>query len=186
MRILAWLSLALLVDCKSSQPGCTLENCRLMIDACRVEFSGGPDSIAECTGIDRPPRPIAPELHQYCVDACNASAGRGELASCIASKADACRVARDAGIFTDMAYASCLNQSPGGMPVASCAETCRTEQKACDTRCSGGDACDQCLRQGGPNCASRCSDAGWKACLDCSAQCGLDSIACSDRCPHEP
>jgi hypothetical protein len=31
-----------------------------------------------------------------------------------------------------------------------------------------------------------CSDAGWSACLDCSASCGLTYLSCSDHCPRQP
>lgn len=187
MRAGPWVALFLvLVDCRSSQPGCTIENCDAMISACRVEFQGLPDSIPECTGIDSPGRSIIPELNEYCVEACNARPGRGALASCIASKAEACRGARDAGTTIDAVISPCFEGLPSDVPQRACDDMCRAEQKTCDTKCSGGDACDNCLRAGGgQSCASMCSSAGWKACLDCSAQCGLGYLACSDRCPRE-
>lgn len=186
MRAWTWLGLLLvLVGCRAPQPGCTIENCGAMIEACRIEFSGGPESLAECTGFDRPERSILPEIHGYCVEACNARPGRGELASCVAGKANECNAARADGGFTavDAVVQSCFDQNAKG-PQRSCDDTCRAQQKECDTKCSGGDACDQCLRAG-RSCAAVCTDAGWKPCLDCSAKCGLDSLACSDRCPRE-
>ena len=70
-----WLGLLLvLVNCRPPQPGCTIENCQAMVEACRVELSGGPESLAECTGFDRPVRSILPELNEYCVASCNAPA----------------------------------------------------------------------------------------------------------------
>lgn len=83
---------------------------------------------------------------------------------------------------SDAVVQSCVDPNPSG-PEQSCDDTCRAQQKVCDTKCSGGDACDQCLRAG-RNCAGVCPDAGWKPCLDCSAKCGLDYLACGDRCPR--
>ena len=186
MRAWTWLGLSLvLAGCRFPQPGCTTENCQTMVEACRVEFTGGPASLAECTGFDRPGRSIAPELNEYCVQSCNALPGRGEIISCIAAKADECRAARADGGFTavDAVVQSCFNAKPSKDPQPSCDDTCRTQQKDCDTRCSGGKPCDLCLRSG-RSCANVCTDAGWKPCLDCSSNCGLDYLACSDRCPR--
>ena len=182
MRALPWLLLSVLlfVDCRCAQPGCTYDNCKLLIDACRVEFAGGPDQVAECTGYDRPPMP--PDWAKYCVDACNAHEGNGALASCIAGKAGECIDGGFRGI--DAVIKSCESMTPPPGPQKSCDDQCRATQKQCDTKCSGGDPCDQCLRAG-QNCNGLCTDAGWQACLDCSAKCGLDYVACSDHCPRE-
>jgi hypothetical protein len=147
------------------------------MEACRVEFLGMPAEVATCTGFDRPSAP--PDWAKYCVDACNASAGNGDIASCIAAKADACR---DAGFDTYAIVSACFPSNKED-PEPSCADRCATERKACDTRCSGGKPCDLCLRMGG-SCASVCTDAGWSACLDCSAQCGIQFVRCQDACPR--
>ena len=180
MRFLLPLVVMMLTACSQPQPGCTAENCRLLTQACRVEFVGGPAALAICTGFDRPPGPV--DYTPYCVNACNAHPGNGQLASCIAAKADACR---DAGIRTDLVIAPCLDQM-GKSREKACDDRCLAEQKTCDDACSGGRPCDNCIRSGGSNCASVCTDAGYKACLDCSGQCGLQYIACSDRCPFAP
>jgi hypothetical protein len=171
------LATASMFACPAPQPGCTRENCEAMIQACRVEFLGMPAEVATCTGFDRPSAP--PDWAKYCVDACNASAGNGDIASCIAAKADACR---DAGVDTYAIVSACFPSNKED-PEPSCADRCATERKACDTRCSGGKPCDLCLRMGG-SCASVCTDAGWSACLDCSAQCGIQFVRCQDACPR--
>lgn len=185
----AWVGVAVvaLAGCPSPQAGCNVENCRAMLDACRVEFSGSLSGLALVTcvsGSDRPTGPV--DLSKYCVDACNARPGRGELASCIAGRADACRAARDAGLASEPAFDSCLTASPEiRPPVKSCDNTCLADRDACDTKCGGGRACDNCLRAGG-SCASVCTSTNYAACLDCGAKCSLDYLACNDRCPREP
>jgi hypothetical protein len=177
--LLPAMGAAFLTACPQLQPGCTRENCQLMLDACRVEFIGAPADIAECTGVDRPPSP--PDWAKYCVDACNAHPGNGELASCLAAKADACR---DAGIDKLAVVSSCFTQT-STVPEPSCADRCTAARRTCDDACSGGKPCDQCLRMG-LSCASVCTDAGWSACLDCSSQCGIDFVHCEDACPRVP
>jgi hypothetical protein len=186
MRALVGLGFSLLlVDCKVSQPGCTMENCKLMIEACRVEFSGSPAAVPECLwpGSGRPSGPI--DFSRWCVDACNANKNGGTLASCIAGRADACRGARDAGMTFEQAIAPCLDSTSVSLPEKACDDKCRADQDACDTKCSGGRPCDNCLRAG-MSCGDVCSDAGWEACLDCSSRCGVDYVGCSDRCPRAP
>lgn len=177
------LSLSLLLAaCSQSQPGCTAENCQLMVSACRVEFQGGPADLAICVGFDRPPSP--PDFTRYCVDACNAQPGNGALAACIASRADACR---DGGVTPELAIQPCLDQQPPTKePDPTCADGCTAKRRTCDDACSGGKPCDSCLRAGRSDCASFCTDAGYQSCLDCSAQCGLQFIACSNACPRVP
>lgn len=172
----------LLTACSQPQPGCTAENCKLMVSGCRVEFIGGPQDIAAC-GFDRPASP--PDFTKYCVDACNAHQGNGQLATCIAGKADACR---DGGFNRFAAVIQpCLDAAMGTKgPVKSCDDTCSADRRTCDDKCSGGKACDSCLRAGRNDCAMHCSDAGFVACLDCSGQCGLKYVACADHCPREP
>ena len=170
------------LSCSLPQPGCTRENCKAMVEACRVEFLGAPAEIAECTGFDKPTTPV--DWDKYCVDACNAHAGNGDIADCIARRADACR---DAGFVNlEAAYATCLPTTSQG-PEAACEAKCATDRTACDTRCSGGKPCDDCLRRGGgATCASVCTDAGYQTCLDCSGRCGVDYVHCADGCPRAP
>lgn len=190
MRALTWLGLvvalggvSVLAGCHVPQAGCSIENCQAMVEACRVEFQGGPAALAICTGFDRPPGPV--DWSPYCVDACNAHAGNGKVAACVAGKADECRGARDAGKTLDQVIAPCL-ESTDKAALKSCDDTCTAERKACDDACSGGKPCDSCLRAGRSDCASLCTDAGYSACLDCSSQCGLKYVDGSDRCPREP
>lgn len=183
MRLFLLLGLVLVTACPSPQPGCTAENCRLMVEACRVEFNGGPADLATCTGFDRPPGKV--DFSSYCVDACNAHAGSGAVASCLASKADACRDAGSNFTQLDQLLSSCAGQG-GQAPDKACDDRCVAERRTCDDACSGGRPCDSCLRAGGPDCASVCTDAGWKACLDCSGRCGVKYVACRDGCPRAP
>jgi hypothetical protein len=182
MRLLPLVAVLLLTGCRQPQPGCSVENCRLMIEACRVEFAGSPADLAICTGFDRPTSPV--DYSSYCVDACNAHSGNGELATCVASKADACRGARDAGLTFSQVYDSCLDKTAKA-PNKACEDACYAKQRTCNDPCSGGKPCDTCLRAGRSDCAMYCTDAGYKACLDCSGQCGLQFVACTDQCPRE-
>lgn len=181
MRFLVPAVLMLLSACTQAQAGCNVENCKALLDACRVEFQGEPHEVATCTGFDRPPSP--PDWSKYCVDACNSHPGNGQLAECLAKRADVCR---DAGVAKlSQAIQPCLDVQPASKgPTKACDDKCLADQVACDQKCSGGKACDTCLRMGG-QCANVCTDAGWSACLDCSAKCALTYVACSDFCPRE-
>jgi hypothetical protein len=170
--------LAFPASCNTSQPGCTAENIRVMADACRVSFDGvSPYCLATNhveAGMDYTP---------WALPVCNAHAGNGALAECIAGKADACRGARDAGTTPEQVISPCLDSSAKG-PEKSCDDACTATRTTCDDKCTGGKACNSCVRMGGP-CADVCPDAGFKTCADCSLQCALQYIACSDHCPQQ-
>lgn len=161
------------------QAGCTAENCRVMSEACRVDFQGAPSGLvtATCLGPNRPVMPI--DYSKYCVDACNARPGRGAAASCFARNADRCRNGAAGQVIAE------CTPVETGEPEASCAAQCNAEQTDCDTICSGGRACDTCLRMGGA-CAAVCTSTSRQVCLDCGSSCGLSWLACVNRCPRAP
>lgn len=176
MRALILL-LPVLTACPLPQPGCTLENCRVMVDACSVELRSY--SLFCVTNTARPATPV--DSAPYCVKACNASPGNGALVECIAGKAEDCRAARDAGMFLELGAVCPSTSKP---PQKACSDKCEATLEACDAVCSGGRPCDQC-RRGGGTCGAVCPDAGFEACLDCSSKCTLEAAACSERCPRE-
>jgi len=70
-------------------------------------------------------------------------------------------------------------------PQRSCADTCWAENERCDVKCSGGRACDMCIRAGMPDCADCPKNTTRQACYDCSTPCMVDYLRCLDRCPRE-
>lgn len=184
MRLLSLLCGAILLStssCSQQQAGCTAENCKLIVFACRVEFQGGPTQYAECS-FNKPTEPV--DNIRYCVDACNAHLGNGNFASCLAANAETCRDGGLAGI--SRAIDLCSDKTGKGSQ-KTCDDACLAAQATCDEKCSGGRPCDRCLRSGG-SCGSVCvtyaGDGGFNQCLDCSAKCGLQYVQCSDSCPR--
>jgi hypothetical protein len=176
--LLVALAGLLTVNCSTSQPGCSLENCRVMADACRVEFSG---VTSYCyTNNTVPP---GTDFAQWCVQACNARPANGQLAQCVADHAGACRAALDGGQQPEQVISSCLDTTAKG-PQKACDDQCMTTRLACDVACSGGRPCDNC-RRAGQDCTGLCPDAGFSTCADCSIQCALRYFDCSDACPRE-
>lgn len=169
--------------CSQQQAGCTAENCKLIVGACRVEFQGGPTQFAACY-FNKPTQPA--DTTKYCVDACNAHLGNGNVASCLAANADTCRDGGFAGFAKVIDL--CADKTARG-PETACDDKCLATQASCDAKCSGGKACDTCLRAGG-SCGDVCvkyeGDGGFDQCLDCSAKCGLQYVHCADACPRIP
>jgi hypothetical protein len=174
VRVFLGFGFALLASCSCSkqQPGCIEENCKLLREACRVTIPGTP--TAPCFNVEMPPADF--DYDSYCVTACNAQRNGGALAQCIANLAETCR---DAGPqLVPVVLAACVD----GGSEPSCETDCFNAQRTCDDACSGGRACDTCRRQGNTECPA-CPDSGFKVCEDCSAQCGLTYIACTQHCP---
>jgi hypothetical protein len=176
--LIAWLAWLLLNGCTCAQPGCTLENCRVMIRDCRVEFDG----YAQFCLVNFP-APEGTDHAVYCVDTCNAVAGRGAIAQCIAGKAEECRDARDAGRQYWEVTAPCA-VSNAQAPQQACADACRLTRDSCDEKCSGGRACDTCRRAGMASCPA-CPNTTFEACMECTRPCMYDYLKCVEACPRQ-
>ena len=151
--------------------GCTADNCRRMVSACRVELIGGPS--AACWSVT--PVPDGFDWSSYCVDSC-VQQGAGPLVQCLADGAERCR---DAG--NEAVVADCAGTGSGGFDFGTaCEMQCASQQKQCDVACVGGQRCADCWRTG-DSCAG-CADAGFAVCTDCSAGCGRDYVDCARRC----
>lgn len=175
MRVLfAGLLISLAACKKPEQPGCTMANCRTMVDACRVEAVHGIPSECFQYAQEEGAVDFRERADAYCVEQCNGTES-GEFISCIASKADVCR--------TDSAFADACPVSKNP-PEASCNETCGEKKDSCDDACSGGRACTACRSAGNSDCSDVCPATGRIACIDCSEKCLDTYITCRDACPR--
>jgi hypothetical protein len=161
--------------CSHSQPGCTAENCQAMLD-CAVEFSAEPASLCLVTN----KVPVGFDSSSYCVHACNETPNGGTLAQCFADNVATCR---DGGFMRfAMVQNICFPPVDGGITgTTTCEDECYSTRTTCDDKCTGGKACDTCLRGGATSCP--CPDAGLTACLDCSTPCGDQYESCVQHCP---
>lgn len=171
------LMLPLLLACSAcSNPGtagCTVENCRAMLDACRIGFD---DISSKCFTTNQVQD--REQLFEYCRQGCSIQRG-GPLAQCIADRAGECR---DGGTATsDAVGRSCAAMFPNPVPEAMCEAACRADRTKCDDQCTGGVECDRCFRMG-QSCPDLCPDAGFVACGDCSIKCTQTYQTCTDRC----
>ena len=161
---------------KPDEPGCTKQNCRLMVEACRVEIVRGIPS--ECFGYAQEDggTDFLTRADEYCVTQCNGTSN-GELVACIAGKADQCRA--------DLSAAEACLSPRDDAPETSCEETCAGKKDTCDDVCSGGGACNACRRMGTPDCSNACPAKGRIACIDCSETCLDTYVTCIDACPRQ-
>ncbi len=167
---------AALSGCPTSQPGCTLQNCKAMVEDCRVSFV---TFSPFCYGNPANRSPI--DEGPYCVEVCNAAAGSGAMAQCISDHASDCRAARDAGTTLDFATLCPSSWKPAE---AGCEGKCAATWKSCDDACTGGRPCSSCRMTGG-TCADVCPDGGTKTCADCSTPCTVAYLRCSEACPRQ-
>lgn len=177
-RMRSALMLSLLVACSGcSNPataGCTLENCRAMIDSCRTGFD---DISTRCFTTNRlPDREL---VYEYCRQGCSILRG-GPIAQCIADRAGECRDGGTAVASAVGGSCSAMFQRPA--PQAACEAACRADRTKCDDKCTGGPDCDSCFRSG-LSCPDLCPDAGFVACADCSIRCRQTYQTCTDGCP---
>jgi hypothetical protein len=155
------------------QPGCTADNCNA-ISACKIELPAAPTSMCLTTF---GPAPAGFDPNSYCIDACSAQAGGGQVAACIAAHASQCA---DGGSYAVLQLCSSLD---GGMPLSNkCTSDCSSNRQICDYQCTGGSQCYTCRGTGAPHCPTCPPDAGLKECDDCSAQCGLTYLSCLKTC----
>jgi hypothetical protein len=179
VRVRSPLAVLVLVACSNgqmtppptTQAGCTAAACDALA-ACRIQFNAEPSFQCANAGV----RPTGFSYTPYCVQACNAQRGAGPIAQCIADHGGACT---DGG-FADV-LSLCDTGDAGPSVTSDCFKQCSSTRQACDDKCTGGTACDTCVRSGGQNCP--CPDSGYVACFDCSAACGLKLASCLNGCP---
>jgi len=178
------LLLLILSSCRTApQPGCTKENLDAMVQRCRVEFLG-PSPLCIVLYSRLPPQEERDAvLSEYAIKSCNAQAGNGSIAECVASRATTC----DQGnTQRDEVARGCSSGDSRPGPESSCDTACREKQRTCDEACGAQRACDQCLRAGQTlaNCPGCTPAASFAACMDCSMKCRYTYLDCSDACPR--
>ncbi len=161
-------------SCTGNDPRCSVENCKRLIDECRIEF----DSYStRCLTTNKLPDHNL--LFEYCAQACNIQ-GMGPVAQCLVDKADQCA---DGGYRTFITVAETCWMSRR-VPEKRCEQGCFADRTTCDDKCTGGKACDDCFRAG-RSCPDLCPDAGFVACADCSTRCMQTYYDCANHCPQQ-
>lgn len=171
------LGACVVVPSGTPDPRCSTANCDAMLKQCHVEPGGMPTGA--CNNVELAPSGF--DWSPYCVDACNRQA-IGGIVACFGAAGAEC--ADGGNPARQVVFERCREINV--RRDAGCLAACTAQQDACNDVCTGGQACSNCRISGMPNCSAVCPDAGFQGCIDCSAACGREWIACSQQCPVEP
>ena len=145
--------LASLASC-AKDSRCSLDNCKTAFTVCQEQLAAEP-SYSVC--VDKAGLPATDfDVSSYCPDACEADQGGGILA-CLADNKATCATGLGG---RSQAALVCADAT---WPLEStCVDRCTKDRVSCDHACPGTD---------------------FRACMDCSARCGLELARCKQACP---
>lgn len=142
-------------NCNIGGSRCSTENCNVLHDLCRVRFVGEADDAAcFAKGVTYA---AGWSKAENCVDVCNAE-HQGVFLECVGSKKAELDGASEYDRYR--IWQQCVTATDPSLN-PDCEKDCDAARATCEKSCPATD---------------------WNACMTCSAKCGLDWVACEDRC----